>query len=573
MKSNIFLGCMLAAGLLSASCNDFLTEDPKGQLDPSTYYTSTDAVNTAVYALYTQVNVSQIYTNMLYPQWQGDDITANPGSNKQACAEIDGFSASNNNKGVREAWEKNYKIIEAANNIINHIKVDENTTYAAAAKLAVAQARFWRGFAYYYLVRLYGPLPIVEQNADLANGSTPPSTVAQVYDYIVADMQAAIDVLPTSYTDEPAHHNGIDAYVTKQAAQSALTSVYMSMAGYPLNKGAEYYAKAAELAKDVIDHNGDYGFYLDADWSHVYSMGHNYNKETILGIDYSPLPWWSNDSEFTSCDRFESLGDGGWGDAWGEIAFWKRFPEGKRKKATYAEKITFQNDEENKYLITKAVDWWALDEKGNHVVPEYHPMFCNFSVNADEQGNAIAAPYDYTKPNWKGMVNDHRHRVIRYSELLLWFAESAARSGATDLSFAKDCLKKVRERACDDPYNVTLSDGTTVNIDAMTADQLAEACYIEHGWEVAGYWVAMVTRRSDEFRMNELKKNFDFRVTNNEQIVHTDADGKTYSAKESVSVTKSTWDNAESIYLPYPVLEVEKNPNLRINRNDDKYIK
>lgn len=131
---------MLAAGLFSASCSDFLTEDPKGQLDPKTYYNSADAVNSAVYALYTQVNVSQIYTNMLYPQWQGDDITANPASNKQAVAEIDGFSASNNNKGVREAWEKNYKIIEAANNIINNIKYDENTVYANTAKEAVGQA-------------------------------------------------------------------------------------------------------------------------------------------------------------------------------------------------------------------------------------------------------------------------------------------------------------------------------------------------------------------------------------------------------------------------------------------------
>ena len=112
---------------------------------------------------------------MLYPQWQGDDITANPGSNKQACAEMDGFSASNNNKGVREAWEKNYKIIEAANNIINNIQVDETSTYVDAANVAVGQAHFWRAFAYYYLVRLYGPLPIVEQNAVLSTGATPPS--------------------------------------------------------------------------------------------------------------------------------------------------------------------------------------------------------------------------------------------------------------------------------------------------------------------------------------------------------------------------------------------------------------
>ena len=550
---------MLAAGLFSASCSDFLTEDPKGQLDPKTYYNSADAVNSAVYALYTQVNVSQIYTNMLYPQWQGDDITANPASNKQAVAEIDGFSASNNNKGVREAWEKNYKIIEAANNIINNIKYDENTVYANTAKEAVGQAHFWRAFAYYYLVRLYGPLPIIERNSTEYNEKAP-ATIAEVYDYIVKEMKAAIEVLPTSYTGEPAHHNEIDAYVTKQAAQSALTAVYMSMAGYPLNK-TEYYGEAAKLAKEVIDNNSQYGFYLDNDWSHVYSMGHNYNKETILGIDYSPLPWWTNDSEFTSCDRFESLGDKAWGDAWGEIAFWKRFPEGKRKKATYAEKITFQDPDS--YTIVNMVDWWALNPDGTKVVPEYHPMFCNFTVNADAQGNAIAAPYDYTKPNWTGMVNDHRQRVIRYSELLLWYAESAARSGAADLSFAKDCLKKVRERACDDPYNVTLGDGSVVNIDAMTAEQLAEACYIEHGWEVAGYWVAMVTRRSDEFRMNELKKNFDFRVANADQDIVDPADGRVYKAKESVDVVKSTWQGAESIYLPYPVLEVEKNPNLR----------
>lgn len=550
---------MLAAGLFSASCSDFLTEDPKGQLDPKTYYNSADAVNSAVYALYTQVNVSQIYTNMLYPQWQGDDITANPASNKQAVAEIDGFSASNNNKGVREAWEKNYKIIEAANNIINNIKYDENTVYANTAKESVGQAHFWRAFAYYYLVRLYGPLPIIERNSTEYNEKAP-ATIAEVYDYIVKEMKAAIEVLPTSYTGEPAHHNEIDAYVTKQAAQSALTAVYMSMAGYPLNK-TEYYGEAAKLAKEVIDNNSQYGFYLDNDWSHVYSMGHNYNKETILGIDYSPLPWWTNDSEFTSCDRFESLGDKAWGDAWGEIAFWKRFPEGKRKKATYAEKITFQDPDS--YTIVNMVDWWALNPDGTKVVPEYHPMFCNFTVNADAQGNAIAAPYDYTKPNWTGMVNDHRHRVIRYSELLLWYAESAARSGAADLSFAKDCLKKVRERACDDPYNVTLGDGSVVNINAMTAEQLAEACYIEHGWEVAGYWVAMVTRRSDEFRMDELKKNFDFRVANADQNIVDPADGRVYKAKESVDVVKSTWQGAESIYLPYPVLEVEKNPNLR----------
>ena len=65
-------------------------------------------------ALYEKVNQTQSWTNMMYPQWQGDDITANPGSNKQACAELDAFSAANNNKGVTAAWSNHYAVIKAA---------------------------------------------------------------------------------------------------------------------------------------------------------------------------------------------------------------------------------------------------------------------------------------------------------------------------------------------------------------------------------------------------------------------------------------------------------------------------
>lgn len=70
----------------------------------------------------------------------------------------------------------------------------------------------------------------------------------------------------------------------------------------------------------MIDNNSTYGFYLDDNWSHVYSIAHNYNKETLVGIDNN---WangsWDRDSELTSCNRFEGLGDGGWGDSWGEV--------------------------------------------------------------------------------------------------------------------------------------------------------------------------------------------------------------------------------------------------------------
>lgn len=565
-KKLLYTGCFMAASMLSlTSCGDFLDEDPKGQLNPETFYTIEDDYTAGVNTLYDKVNQTQSWTNPMYPQWQGDDITANPGSNKQACAALDAFDSDGANKGVTEAWTQHYAVIKTANLIIE----GSEKFPGDKAKIATAlgNAHFWRAYSYYYLVRVFGKLPIITKT-NIEQFDAQPSEIEKVYELIVQDLKDAINELPTGYDKEPARLFGVDVWATKQAAQSTLAAVYMSMAGYPLNKGTEYYKLAAELAKDVITNNGTYGFILNPDWKDVYSMGNNYNMETVLGINNDAKGWWDHDSQLSSCCRFEGLGDGGWGDAWGEIAFWKRYPEGPRKNAIYAPKVTFQetitekigDKEVKKDKISKAVYWWELDNNGKPVVDAYHPMFTIFTVNADEKGNMLKQPYDYMGINYKGMVNDRRHNLIRYSEVLLWYAESAARAGLSDLTEAKKCLKLVRSRAVTDAENVTLGDGTTVKIDNMSAAQLAEACYIEHGWEVAGNWVSMVTRRSDELRMDELKKNFEYRVANAPIVVAKEGD-KEYTAKESVTV-KGTWSE-DRIYCPYPTTDGEKNPNLK----------
>lgn len=565
-KKLLYTGCFMAASLLSlTSCGDFLDEDPKGQLNPETFYTIEDDYTAGVNTLYDKVNQTQSWTNPMYPQWQGDDITANPGSNKQACAALDAFDSDGANKGVTEAWTQHYAVIKTANLIIE----GSEKFPGDKAKIATAlgNAHFWRAYSYYYLVRVFGKLPIITKT-NIEQFDAQPSEIEKVYELIVQDLKDAINELPTGYDKEPARLFGVDVWATKQAAQSTLAAVYMSMAGYPLNKGTEYYKLAAELAKDVITNNGTYGFILNPDWKNVYSMGNNYNMETVLGINNDAKGWWDHDSQLSSCCRFEGLGDGGWGDAWGEIAFWKRYPEGPRKNAIYAPKVTFQetitekigDKEVKKDKISKAVYWWELDNNGKPVVDAYHPMFTIFTVNADEKGNMLKQPYDYMGINYKGMVNDRRHNLIRYSEVLLWYAESAARAGLSDLTEAKNCLKQVRSRSVTDVENVTLGDGTTVKIDNMSAAQLAEACYIEHGWEVAGNWVSMVTRRSDELRMDELKKNFEYRVANAPIVVAKEG-GKEYTAKESVTV-KGTWSE-DRIYCPYPTTDGEKNPNLK----------
>lgn len=529
MKTKIFLGLALTCSLAMTSCSDFLTEDPKGKLTPSTYFSTQDELNMSVYSLYQKVMATQGYTNMQLPQWMGDDMTANPGSNKQAAAEFDAFAPADNNKGVTECWNQHYIVIKAANYIV--LNAEKTPTTAEEINIAIGQAKYWRAYSYFTLVRIYGPLPMNLTNE--IDYALPLSSVVDVYAQIVKDLQDAEAILPTSYSSEPRAMSGANTYITQQAAKSTLAAVYMAMAGWPL-KQTEYYAQAAAKAKEVIDgvNSGKYEYILENEFKHVYAPSHNYTHETVVGINYQQAFTWVQDSQLTSSNLFESLG--GWGDAFGEIRFWKNMPTGPRKDATYNPKILLNNK-----IDSKLVDWWEKDEKGVNYIPENHPMFSIFTVGPGD------TDYDYTKPASLDMTNSHRHRIIRYAEVLLWYAEAQARADGSPNAFAYECINNVRNRA------------GLENLPAgMTGVAFADAALAEHGWEIAGNWCALVTRRADQMRMELLQKTFEERVANTPVEV---APG--VMVTESVPLPNKTWSE-KLIYAPYPATDASLNPNL-----------
>lgn len=568
MKTRILQGCLVAASLLAlTACSDFLDENPKGKLTPDNFFTNQNELEMGVDALYSEIQAFQCNSNPMIPQCQGDDVTSTTGSNKAAYLSADAFEIPTDTKGIEHNWSKLYAVIKAANLIINNGGKAETTQ--EEINIAMGQAYYWRAFSYFSLVRLFGPLPINLTN-ELDNNQTPLSSVEEVYAQIVSDLTAAEKCnLPAKYTEDKRSIDGVNIFVSAQAVKATLAAVYMSMAGYPLNK-TEYYAQAAAKAKEVIDgvNNGTYDQSLLSDWDEVYSYGNNHHNETILGIEYRARQggWSNNDSQFTSCHQSGKLW-GGWGDFLAERRYWKDYPDGPRKDAVYSKQILLSNE--------VPVDWWATTDGeayngSNAAFADFRPMFVAFSVNKGTDGNPLAAPFDYTKPVWGGMCLDKRHQLIRYSEVLCWYAEAAARSGG-DLTAARTALKQVRARAYSDQTKVS-------EVDNMSADELAEAAYEEHGYEVAGYVLAMVTRRHDEFRMNKLKDAYDYRAGSQTEVLvpagtlthSVDANGNAFTytlkadvvVKENMNVT-AAWDGENSIYMEYPPTEVEKNPNLK----------
>ena len=453
MKTKILLGCLVAASLLpAASCSDFLTEDPKGKLVPENFYSNQKELDMSVYSLYALVQAFQANSNPLIVQCQGDDVTSTTGSNKGAYLSADAFEVPSDTKGLDDNWRRLYTIIKAANMIIDRAPGAEASQ--EEINIAMGQAYYWRAFSYFSLVRIFGPLPLNLHNEPDGN-TTPLTSVEGVYGQIVSDLVAAENCnLPAKYTGDYRSIEGQNLYVSQQTVKATLAAVYMAMAGYPLNK-TEYYGMAADKAKEVVDgvNNGTYDQSLLGDWNNVYSYGMNHHNETLLGIDFNATlgGWTDGDSQLSSCHQLASL-DGGWGDFLAERRFWKNYPDGPRKDAVFAKQLLLPDH-------VNTVDWWATRDGqpydgSNAVVTEYRPMYVAFTVNADGAGAPIAAPYDYTKPHWTGMCINKRHQIIRYSEVLCWFAEASGRSGKYE-GEARAALKQVRERAYSDPAKVS----------------------------------------------------------------------------------------------------------------------
>ncbi|MDR0713337.1 MAG: RagB/SusD family nutrient uptake outer membrane protein [Bacteroidales bacterium] len=515
------------------SCEDFLQEEPKGQLMPEAFFSSKNDIDMALYALYKTAAESTQEHDFVMNAWAGDDLGTHPASNKAEIREFDRYNVSPNSKWMGNTWQQKWGLVRAANFVINGVEKTPGVDPAYIGT-ALAQASYWRAYAYFYLVQCWGPLPKLTENKVDYNAPLVP--VEEIFDLIVADLKIAEEA-PARYETAPWGMNGYNVAVGQAAAKATLAYVYMSMAGWPLNK-IEYYALAAAKAKEVIDgvENGTYrNALLDEYWK-IHSWEYNNKNTEVLLAHYYSLDWgWGQCNVSAVSEVLQDVGDYGWGDSCGEISFWKNFPEGPRKEATYAPKTLRPSDN------TLQDWWWDTDPPSRPVV---NPWF----IKAAE--GPRGAEFDYRKGANQGRSNgwgEKSHHIVRLSEVYCWYAEALGRAGQTNAK-AIELLNAVRNRA----------DGATTNVypAGMAPTALAEAAYNEHGWEIAGYnWGSIATRYFDMFRMNRVAAHFEARKQNLPIEV---APG--VWRKEAVTV-EGAWSD-DKMYAPYPAFDSLLNPNL-----------
>jgi tetratricopeptide (TPR) repeat protein len=158
---------------------------------------------------------------------------------------LDGLVFSSTVPSVNNMWTEWYKTIGRATYAIEYTQDFEMSDENLRSRL-IGEARFLRAVSYFFLVRYFGDIPIQDQDL------TQRAPKDEVYDYIIADLEYAIDNLPSKGAYPPEELGR----ATSGAAQAYLSKVYLVR---------ENWEQALNYANEVIDSN-------------EYSLAQNYEE-------------------------------------------------------------------------------------------------------------------------------------------------------------------------------------------------------------------------------------------------------------------------------------------------------
>jgi hypothetical protein len=175
---------------------------------------------------------------------------------------------------IRDTWNDFYRGINTANTVISRAPT-ANVPEATKA-IRVAEARFLRAHYYFILVQHFGPLHITLEETTQIQTTSSRSPVKDVYDVIVADLEAAISALPAT---QPEYGRA-----TKPAAEHMLAKVLLTRASHPTAGQPGDYQRAADLAKGVI---ANYSFRLLPNFADVFSQAQQEHGEVVWSVQYT----------------------------------------------------------------------------------------------------------------------------------------------------------------------------------------------------------------------------------------------------------------------------------------------
>lgn len=275
-----FLTFIFSLILLTACSDSFLDREPEGNYLNVNYYTSDKALEQATAPLYNRAWFN-FNDRTIVPLGSG---RANDNYSPWGFPEFNNFKVTALSTNLTKAWTGLYSVVTMTNSVICDVQTKCGNEVSERAKsIAIAEARLMRACAYFYMIRLWGPVIIFEDNSKVVDNPIQPlHREEDVMEFIIRDLTYAAENLP-----EIASTKG---RVTVWGAKGMLAKVYLARSGW--NGGMRNDAdleKAKELAADVINNSG---LKLYEKYEDLFKYKHNNNPESLIAMQWVPLGDW-----------------------------------------------------------------------------------------------------------------------------------------------------------------------------------------------------------------------------------------------------------------------------------------
>lgn len=502
---------MLSMAMLVFACSDeFLDRPPEDSFNVADFYQTEAQVNAATNALYTRPWFEFI-SNVA---WCIGELSSGNGRTwDPRNADFVNFAVTGEHGTLTQAWVSLYAVIAQANSVINTLPTAAGPDVPqAVVDNAIGEARFIRGVAYFYLVRIFGAVPIIANNNDFVlEPVVPRNLVEDVYEFVKRDFQFAAN---NCYEKIRGENYAENAKVSSGSAKAMLAKVYLY---------EQDYVMAYQLASEVIA-SGEFRLFGgdaedgDANGSYhdLFKTANDNNPESIFAIQ------WTNTGQYAEGNSLQSLfaqaGITGFADGYSAIG------PSLDLQAAYED----VNMDQRYYSTIMAPGAFYPDLNGGFTVGD----------NIDHQGTNVGIKkyvIGTAASNGGGAFQSYPNNtyILRYAELLLIHAEAAIAGGGSTAEGIRS-FNKVRRRAgLGDMANPTL-------------DDVFNERRIELAFEFE-FWYDVV-RRGPAFAMDFL--------SNTERGTFNDD-----TTPPTVSSEKFT-PSLDNMTFPYPANETQNNPAL-----------
>ena len=390
MKRNI-LTIGLSLTIIIGCSEDFLDLAPVSQVTTGNFYKSAEDMENALNATYEALH--GMYNDMFVFTEVRSDNSRGPLTAVQTQHEFNEFRVTATNSLIEGTWEDHYIGISRANIVLD--RIEEVEMDANLKQRFIAEAKFLRALAYFNLVRIWGGVPLVlKETTSVDEGkSHTRASAEEVYAAIINDLEEA-KVLPVS------HSGGDIGRATRGAAMALLGKVYLAM--------GDFEAALAEL-KAVID----LGIYqLLPVFEDVFDPNNDNHAESVFDVQFK--------------------GGGGTGSN-----FQHRFAP------LFSAQVVVEVGSGNGDCVPTDEFYNAFENGDLRMDLTVQPGF-----TLDGEFNAVMFTNKYTLGVPVG-VNDASNNwpVIRYSDVLLMYAEALNEQGFQPAGEAFTYLNEVRARA------------------------------------------------------------------------------------------------------------------------------